>query len=419
MRGTYITATIIAALIGLWFLSGQIGREPRPEHLTLAEANDVRAAGSQDAEPVRVRARVINASPQAQEIVLRGKTENKRSLVVKSETSGRVIARPVERGSRVNGGDLLCQLADDDRSASLTEAEEALNQARIDYDGSLKLKERALLSESSVAQAKARVAAAEAAVIRRKLDIERTLVRAPFPAMVEDVHVEIGDYVTPGTSCVSLIDMDPMLLVGGVAERDVHALQVGQTAQGVLSDGRRVAGELKFVGQQSDPATRTYPIEVEVPNADLALRSGITARILLPTGTVMAQKVSPAIFSLDDDGNIGVRTVNANNQVEYHHIHIVRDDVDGVWVTGLPDVATVITVGQELVVPGQTVQVTYEPSGSMPASAAPPAPADKRLRAPTGEGPGARSGAPEAGDGAAVSAQPPRVSPLATVAAKS
>jgi membrane fusion protein, multidrug efflux system len=416
MRGTYITATIIAILIALWLFSGQVGREPPPEHPTLAEANQIRAAGSQDATAVRVRARVVNASPQTQELVLRGKTENKRSLVMKSETAGRIVARPVERGARVNAGDLLCRLADDDRGASLQEAQASLNQARIDYEGSLKLKERALLSDSSVAQARARVAAAEAEVIRRQLDVERAYVRAPFTAIVEDVYVEIGDYVTPGTSCVSLVDMDPMLLVGRVSERDIQDIEVGQAATGMLSDGRVVTGQLTFIGQQSDPATRTYAIEVEVPNADLALRSGITTRIRVPTTTVMAQKISPAVFSLDDEGNIGVRTVNERNQVEYHLIQILHDDVDGVWVTGLPEVATVITVGQELVVAGQTVQVSYEPSDSLPAAAPTRGPGsgttpDRQDREQAAERDPAKTR-----DGAALTAGPRNVQALAAVA---
>jgi len=415
MRGTYITATIIAILIALWLFSGQINRDPPKDHPTLAEANQIRAAGSQDATPVRVRARVINATPQEQELVLRGKTENKRSLVVKAETSGRIIARPVERGTRVAAGDLLCQLSDDDRSVSLEESAQALNQARIDYEGSLKLKERALLSESSVAQARARVAAAEAALKRSELDIERTLVRAPFPAIVEDVHLEVGDYVTPGTSCVSLVDMNPMLLVGRIAERDVHELEVGQPATGLLNDGRVVSGVLTFIGQQSDPATRTYAVEVEVPNPEFTLRSGITTRIQVPTTTVMAQKVSPAIFSLDDEGNIGIRTVNELGKVEYHLVHILRDDIDGVWVTGLPEAATIITVGQELVVPGQTVQVSFEPSSGMPASA-PPAATPPPGAVTENPRPATNGERKRARDGAALSANSASTHGLAVVA---
>jgi len=368
MRKTYLYATGIAVAIGLWMLSGQFGKPPVAEQPTLAEANAIRAASKQDAAPVNVRARVINATPQFDELTLRGRTENKRSLIVKSETTGRVIERPIERGDRVNTGEVLCRLADDDRTASLAEAQAGLEQARIDYKGSLTLRERSLLSESSVAQVKARVAAAEADVARRTLDLERAVIRAPFPAIVEDVHVEIGDYVNPGAACVALVDMNPMLLVGQVSEKDVQDLRVGGTATGLLQDGRSVSGTVRFIGQQSDDATRTYPIEVEVPNPDFSLRSGITTQIIVPTATVMAQKVSPAVFALDDEGKIGVRTLNQRNQVEYHHVEVLRDDVDGVWVTGLPNVATIITVGQEMVVPGQVVNATYEPEERLPAA---------------------------------------------------
>lgn len=368
MRKTYLYATGIAVAIGLWLLSGQFGTPPVAEPPTLAEANAIRAASKQDAAPVNVRARVINASPQFDELTLRGRTENKRSLVVKSETTGRVVERPIERGDRVETGDVLCRLADDDRSASLAEAQASLEQARIDYEGSLTLRERSLLSESSVAQVKARVAAAEAEVTRRTLALERAVIRAPFPALIEDVHVEIGDFVNPGAACVALVDMNPMLLVGQVSEKDVQQLRVGGPATGLLQDGRSVSGTVRFIGQQSDAATRTYPIEVEVPNADLSIRSGITTQIVVPTATVMAQKVSPAIFALDDEGHVGIRTLNERNEVEYHRVEILRDDVDGVWVTGLPNVATVITVGQELVVPGQVVNATYEPEDRLPAA---------------------------------------------------
>ena len=81
------------------------------------------------------------------------------------------------------------------------------------------------------------------------------------------------------------------------------------------------------------------------------------------------QKVSPALFALDDSGNVGVRTINENNIVEFHIVDIVREDADGVWVSGLPEMATVITVGQELVVPGQQVEPYFEPATDMPAAA--------------------------------------------------
>jgi multidrug efflux system membrane fusion protein len=367
MRGTYITASIIALLIVLWLVSGQIGNDADMKHSSLAEANRERAAKAQDTAPARVRARVIHATPQVQRVVLRGRTENKRTVEVKAETAGRIVERPVERGTAVEQGDLLCRISIEDRLVGLEEGRAALEQARIEHQASLRLQEKGYQSETAIAQAKARLAAAEAQVARRELDIERTYVRAPFAGVVEDVHLEVGDYVSSAGSCATVVEMNPMLLVGRVSERQVSELEIGQTVTGALRDGRSVEGALTFVGQQADTNTRTYPVEVEVPNPDYNLRSGITTEILIPVGEVLAHKISPAVFSLDDEGNIGVRTVNDQRRVEYHRINIVRDDGDGVWVTGLPEVTTLITVGQELVVPGQEVELSFEPAAEMPA----------------------------------------------------
>jgi len=369
MRGTYITATVIALLIGLWLLSGQLGDDGPDEHPTLAEENRQRQAQAEDDALTRVRARVIQAAPRERKVVLRGRTENKRTVAVKAETDGRIVARPVDRGSAVDQGELLCRISTEDREAGVAEAQAALEQARIEYRASLKLKEQGFQSETAIAQAKARLAAADAALERRRLDLARTEVRAPFAGVVEDVLLERGDYVTPGSTCVTIVDMDPMLLMARVSEREVAELAVGQTATGTLSDGRTVEGPITFIGQQADPATRTYAVEVEVDNGDRALRSGITTEVRIPVSRVMAHKISPALFSLDDAGNVGVRTVNDDNRVEYHPIRIVRDDVDGAWVTGLPEVTTLITVGQELVVPGQQVELSFEPASEMPAQA--------------------------------------------------
>jgi multidrug efflux system membrane fusion protein len=302
-------------------------------------------------------------------VVLRGKTSNQRTVTVKAETGGRIIDRPVDRGTPVEKGDLLCQISMEDRYAALTESREGLNQARTEYQGFVKLSEKGFQSETAIAQAKTRLAAAEAKLTRAELDIQRTYVRAPFAGVVEDVHSEVGDFAAPGTECVTVVDLNPMLLVGRVAEKDVQLLKLDQQVTGVMSDGTEVGGPVSFIGAQSDPATRTYAVEIEVPNEAYLLRSGLTTEIRIPVAEVMAQKISPALFALDDSGRIGVRIINEAGAVEFHHVRIVRDEADGVWVSGLPEVATIITVGQELVVPGEIVEVDFEPNGEMPASA--------------------------------------------------
>ncbi len=114
MRSTYLTAIVIAVLIGIWLLSGQLGVEESPPPLTLAEQANLRGAKQADATAARVRARVAYASRQVQHLRIRGKTENKRTVAVRAEITGTVTARPVERGSRVATGEALCRISVDD-----------------------------------------------------------------------------------------------------------------------------------------------------------------------------------------------------------------------------------------------------------------------------------------------------------------
>ena len=366
MRKTYLTASVIAIVLVVWLYSGD--HSTQVVEGSIAEQNRANERVDNDAAPTRVRVAVIQASEQPRLIKVRGKTTNKRTVSVRSELNGTVTERPVDRGSQVEAGDLLCKLSTEDRVVSLRESMAALQQAKIEYQGAQRLQQKGFNSESAIAAATARLATAEANVNRRKLDINKLEVRAPFAGFVDNVHQEIGDYVTPGAECATIVDLDPMLLTGQVSERDVVSLEVGQEAVGTLTNGRQVSGPITFIGQQSEASTRTYPIEIELDNADLSLRSGMTSEIGIPVEYLLAQRISPALFSLDDEGRIGVRTIDADNKVNFHLVDVLSDSSDGVWVTGLPNRATVIVVGQELVTAGERVDPVFMGQEEMPAN---------------------------------------------------
>ena len=355
MRSTYIWAATIAVSLTVWLVSGQINSAPTVIDPSIAEQNRINEEIGSDSIPTRVRAEQIRAVEKIRYTNIRGKTQNKRTVNARAEIVGRIVDRRVERGDVVTTDTVLCELSIEDRQTALVEAQELVSQARIDYQGALKLEAKGFNSDSAIAATKARLASAIAQLKRRQLNVEKILIRAPFAGVVEDVHVEIGDYVNPGQGCATIVDLNPMLMVGRVSEKDVLDLNLGELAIGVLTDGRTVNGPVTFVGQQSDPQTRTYAVEIQLDNSDGALRSGITAEIKIPVERVLAQKISPALFALDDSGAIGVRVLDDNNVVHFHTIEIISEESDGVWVTGLPNQTTVITVGQEMVVAGERV----------------------------------------------------------------
>ena len=359
MRSTYLWATGIAILLLAWLASGQLNQEPVVFDPSIAERNEQDLNQLNDQTPTRVRVVQSQAQLKTRYASVRGKTQNKRTVKVRTEIQGRVVNRAVERGQSVAANQLLCGLSVDDRQAALVESQQRVNQARIDYDGAKQLRAKGYNSESAIAAAKANLATARAELKRRDLALQKTEIRAPFAGFVEDVHLEIGDYAQPGTACATLVDLNPMLLVGRVSERVVLNIEPGIEAIGELADRSVVRGPITFVGQQDDPATRTYAIEVELNNESGKLRSGMTTQIRIPVEEAFAHKISPALFSLDNEGGYGVRVVNNDDRVEFYSVTIVAEDEDGVWVSGLPNTSNIITVGQELVISGERVDPVF------------------------------------------------------------
>lgn len=359
MRSTYLWAVGIAVLLLAWLASGQLNQEPVVFDPSIAERNEQDLNQLNDQTPTRVRVVQSQAQLKTRYASVRGKTQNKRTVKVRTEIQGRVVNRAVERGQSVAANQLLCGLSVDDRQAALVESQQRVNQARIDYDGAKQLRAKGYNSESAIAAAKANLATARAELKRRDLALRKTEIRAPFAGFVEDVHLEIGDYAQPGTACATLVDLNPMLLVGRVSERVVLNIEPGIEAIGELADRSVVRGPITFVGQQDDPATRTYAIEVELNNESGKLRSGMTTQIRIPVEEAFAHKISPALFSLDNEGGYGVRVVNNDDRVEFYSVTIVAEDEDGVWVSGLPNTSNIITVGQELVISGERVDPVF------------------------------------------------------------
>ena len=359
MRSTYLWAAGIAVLLLAWLASGQLNQEPVVFDPSIAERNEQDLNQLNDQTPTRVRVVQSQAQLKTRYASVRGKTQNKRTVQVRTEIQGRMVNRAVERGQSVAANQLLCGLSVDDRQAALVESQQRVNQARIDYDGAKQLRAKGYNSESAIAAAKANLATARAELKRRDLALQKTEVRAPFAGFVEDVHLEIGDYAQPGTACATLVDLNPMLLVGRVSERVVLNIEPGIEAIGELTDRSVVRGPITFVGQQDDTATRTYAIEVELNNESGKLRSGMTTQIRIPVEEAFAHKISPALFSLDNEGGYGVRVVNNNDRVEFYSVTVVAEDEDGVWVSGLPNTSNIITVGQELVISGERVDPVF------------------------------------------------------------
>ena len=124
-----------------------------------------------------------------------------------------------------------------------------------------------------------------------------------------------------------------------------------------MISGRLITGNVSFIASSADKNTRTFRVEISVDNKDRTIRDGVSAEIYIKGKEEPAHKISPAILALNDQGKLGVRTVTPDNTVEFREIKILEDTNNGMWVSGLGKDARIITLGQEYVFQGQTVNV--------------------------------------------------------------
>ena len=350
---SWLTSAGIAAAIALWLLSGEFADEKdaaAPEAEPVAEA-DTRTS---------VRIRTQTAEEVTRTIAVNGKTAPARIVEINAETEGRVVAVGVARGERLDSGEVIVRLDERDRKARLAQAEATVKQRELEFEAREQLKNESYVSEAQLQEAAAMLETARAELARTRLDIEQMVIRAPFDGALQDRMVEIGDFVKVGDPVASFVDERKLIVSADVSEFDAHYVQKGNAGSARLATGEVVEGTIRYVAPVANESTRTFRVELEVDNAAGTYRGGMTAELMIPAETIFAHKVSPSLLTLDDEGNLGIKTVNELGQVEFYPADIAMSSSDGVWIAGLPHSATIITVGQGFVNEGAVVNSVPE-----------------------------------------------------------
>ncbi len=350
---SWITSAGITIAIALWLASGHMGGGTK----SYGSEQDSQVATASFAS---VRVRHQFAEEFTRNIVVNGRTAPARIVELNAETDGRVIGVGVERGDRFDAGDVIVKLDQRDRRARLAQAEATVKQRELEFEARAKLKDNSYVSEAQLQEAKALLATANAELTRARLDIDYMVIRAPFAGALQDRQVEVGDFVKLGDPVAVIVDDRTLIITASIAEYEAHFVKKGGPGSAKLATGQTVNGTIRYIAPVANQATRTFEVELEIDNADGALRAGMTAELVIPAETIYAQKVSPSLLTLDDNGDLGIKVVNESGMVEFHAADIAMSSSDGVWIAGLPHSATIITVGQGFVNEGVMVNAIPE-----------------------------------------------------------
>ena len=352
-RSWLLSGGIIIVVL-LWLASGQF-RQDAPEPV-----GAIQPAAAASAQRNAVRVRTQTAEKVMRTIVVNGETAPSRVVHLAAETDGRIEYVGAERGAALQRGDVIVRLDERDRSARLAQAKALVRQREVEYEARQRLKTESYVSAAQLQEALALLESARAELTRARLDLDYMTVRAPFAGALQSRGVEIGDFVKRGDPVATYVDNRTIIVSANVSEFDAQSVDVGEPAEARLATGETVRGRIRYVAPVADEATRTFTVELEVDNKDGHLLAGGTAELRIPAEVVLAHRVAPSLLTLDDAGNVGVKIINDEGQVEFIVADIALSSHDGVWLAGLPETATIITVGQGYVSPGSVVAAIPE-----------------------------------------------------------
>lgn len=349
IKSQYWFVIVVVGAVALYFVVRSI--------FSTSEPNVAQAKPTAPSGPPSVQAKLVPEVQRQYDVVIRGRTQATRTVVVRSETAGTVAAAPVLQGGFVKQGDVLCRLAVDARQAALDQARAMEKSNELNRQQNDELAKKGFRSPAQVLLSQANLDASKAAVRQGEIALAQVNIKAPFAGVFDHRDAEVGTYLAPGQPCGTVIEIDPLLIVGDVPETQAASLKVGATANAKLVSGQTLHGRVRYVAHEADPQTRTYHFEMTVPNPRLDVRSGLSAEMRIGAGSGPAHLVPVSTLVLDSAGRQGVRYVLADGRVAFAPVTIVEETHEGVWVTGLSGPVQLITVGQSYVADGQKVRV--------------------------------------------------------------
>lgn len=344
----------IAVTVGFaaWIATGKFSSVGSAQ----AEA-EAKAAAAE--EPKAVARTVLVATPpriqHARAIRVSGQTEADQRATLAVRAGGIIDELPVKQGDQVKAGDLVLMLAAEEKTAAVEMARAVLAQRQAEWDAAERLAKAGSLAKLQLDTARSALATARSQFETAGAELARNEVRAPFDGLIDRVDVELGAMIMQGAPVATILRLDPIVGVGEVSERDLRHLRKGEEADVLLVNGEKVKGTLRYISRDASSATRTFRVEVAIPNPDRVIPAGMTAEIVLRSQPVDAIALPRSVVTLGATGDLGIRAVGPDNKVAFYPIDLVDDTPRGLILGGIPADARIIVAGQDLVTEGDVV----------------------------------------------------------------
>jgi RND family efflux transporter MFP subunit len=384
MKKLVIVVGAVMLLAGAAYYSGMFDRES-------AQAADDRAAGQPGGAPGRgggpggrggfggpltVEVAAARRESVTQELIVVGNLIGDTTVSVVPRAAGRLEQVYVQLGDRVTRGQRIAKIEDQELQEQIRQAEAAmqvasatirqreadLQLARTNVERSRSLYERQLLPKQTLDDNEARYQSAVAALdLARaqnsqsnarleelRVNMTNTVITSPVNGFVARRAADPGAFASQNAPVVDVVDISSVRLVVNVVEKDLRMVDVGDVTDVEVDafPGEKFMGRVARIAPVLDPATRTFPIEVEIANPTFRLKPGMYARVGITTDERPDALVVPANAVVDIAGERGVFLAQADNVAVFRPVEIGIESDERVEIrSGVSEGDRVVTTG--------------------------------------------------------------------------
>lgn len=352
-----VAAFVVLAVSAAWVLTGEFSSiGSAANDATVDEPQSTQAAAPSE-KVLRTVAVIEPDFIQHNRIIrISGVTSPDKRTTLATRSAGILGELKVKKGDKVEAGDVVLVLDGAEKQAMVDTAKALLEQRQKEAENIERLVKNGISPTTQSDSARSALASARSQLEAAQADIDRLTVVAPFSGIIDQVMVEEGSWLPSGEAAAVLLQLDPVVALGEVSEREIAYVSVGSEADVRLISGDIVTGKVRHVSLEATSGTRTFPIEVAIANPDNKLPAGMTAEIMIKSEAVQAVKLPRSVVTLDAAGNLGLRILNADNTVGFVPIDLIDDSPAGLVLSGVPQNAKIIVAGQDLVSDGETVK---------------------------------------------------------------
>lgn len=249
-------------------------------------------------------------------VEIQGNVDTQQNVLIQPEMPGALISLHVKAGQSVSKGQILGRVDDAGMGQQLASIQTQYDLAKTTFERQKRLWDQKIGSEIQYLQAQTQMVSLSKSINQMKAQIAKTIIRAPFSGVIDEVFVERGQVVAANPQgLMRIVNLSQMFVSTDVPEMYVGKVKVGSTVEAdITSIGKKYNGKVRQVAKTINPANRSFGIEVSVPNPENLLRPNQVAKLKIVDYTNNSVIAVPTnVIQQDAKGNKYVYVVNNAN----------------------------------------------------------------------------------------------------------